>query len=82
MSTLIATQSRRQELTHPPPWPNRAVSCVRTQPVQLVGRRRQRTTMTDFIAPHDRTSAEPQTTFSVAHIDSLTGGLDLLILAA
>ena len=83
MSTLIATQRRRQELAHPPARRNRAVSCrVRTQPVQLVGRCRQRTTMTDFIAHHDRTSADHQAGLSVAHINALTGGLDVLTLAA
>lgn len=84
MSTLIAQQRRRQELAHPPAWRNRAVGCrVRTQPFSLSGRCRQRTTMTDFIAHHDRTSADHQAAaFSVAHINALTGGLDVLILAA
>jgi hypothetical protein len=83
MSTLIATQRRRQELAHPPPWRNRAVSCrVRAQPVQLVGRCRQRMTTTDFIAHYDRTSADHQAAFSVTHTNALTGGLDVLILAA
>jgi hypothetical protein len=38
--------------------------------------------MTDFIAHHDRTSADHQTDFPPAYINALTGGLDLLILAA
>jgi hypothetical protein len=38
--------------------------------------------MTDFITHHDRTSADHQAAFSVAHINALTSGLDVLILAA
>jgi hypothetical protein len=38
--------------------------------------------MTDFIAHHDRTSAGHQAAFSMAHINALTGGLDVHILAA
>jgi hypothetical protein len=38
--------------------------------------------MTDFIAHHDRMSADHQGPFSVAQINALTGGLDGLILAA
>jgi hypothetical protein len=38
--------------------------------------------MTNFIAHHDRTSADHQAAFSVAHINALTGGLDVLTLAA
>lgn len=38
--------------------------------------------MTDFIAHHDRTSTDHQAAFSMAHINVLTGGLDVHILAA
>jgi hypothetical protein len=39
-------------------------------------------TTTDFIAHYDRTSADHQAAFSVTHTNALTGGLDVLILAA